>query len=132
MLGLRYTYKSCARRNTTFTFLDQFYNVPFHYEALHFGRSSLAPSRRRGRAVRLVDRFGFSWLVAVSLRRPPIMRFGFPWISLDSLVRIEAYQWVTRHQTGTDFRGAFRGVERAGTGAGASCGLGLAEGKDCS
>lgn len=42
MLGLRYTYKSCARRNTTFTFLDQFYNVPFHYEALHFGRSSLA------------------------------------------------------------------------------------------
>jgi hypothetical protein len=33
---------------------------------------------------------------AVSLRKPPIMRVGFPWISLDSLVRIETYQWVTR------------------------------------
>jgi hypothetical protein len=27
------------------------------------------------------------------------MRVGFPWISLDSLVRIVTYQWVTR-----DFR----------------------------
>jgi hypothetical protein len=32
----------------------------------------------------------------VSLRKPPIMRVGFPWISLDSLVRIETLQWVTR------------------------------------
>src|SRR5580704_11294791 len=24
-------------------------------------------------------------------------RLGFPWISLDSLVRIETFQWVTRH-----------------------------------
>jgi hypothetical protein len=24
------------------------------------------------------------------------MRVGFPWISLDSLVRIETYQWVAR------------------------------------
>jgi hypothetical protein len=24
------------------------------------------------------------------------MRVGFPWISLDSLDRIETYQWVTR------------------------------------
>jgi hypothetical protein len=52
-------------------------------------------------------RFGFSWLVAVSLRRPAIMSVGFPWISLDSLVRIETYQWVTRHKARKFFLGAF-------------------------
>src|ERR1700722_5110664 len=28
------------------------------------------------------------------------MRVGFPWISLDSLVRIETFQWVTRDRHG--------------------------------
>jgi hypothetical protein len=55
----------------------------------------LAPSRQRPRD-RRGRSFGFSWRVAVSLRRPLITRVGFPWISLDSLVRIETYQWVTR------------------------------------
>ena len=27
-----------------------------------------------------VDPFGFSWRMAVSLRRPAVMRVGFPWI----------------------------------------------------
>jgi hypothetical protein len=31
-----------------------------------------------------------------SVRKPLFMRVGFPWISLDSLVRIETYQWVAR------------------------------------
>ena len=51
--------------------------------------------------------FGFSWLLAVSLRIPPIMRVGFPWISLDSLVRIETYQWVTRTKRAKIFLSAF-------------------------
>jgi hypothetical protein len=37
--------------------------------------------------------------VAVFLRKPQLLNVGFPWISLDSLVRNEPYQWVTR-----DFR----------------------------
>src|ERR1700728_3876783 len=41
-------------------------------------------------------RFGFSWPVAVSLRKPPSTGVGKAGISLDSLVRIETYQWVTR------------------------------------
>ena len=53
-----------------------------------FGRSDLAPSSPWGCDVGPVYLFGFSWAVAVSLRKPPIMRVGFPWISLDSLVRI--------------------------------------------
>src|ERR1700733_11826779 len=48
------------------------------------------------------DRFGFSWLAAIPLRKPRPMTVGFVWISLDSLVRIETYQWVTR-----DFRWKF-------------------------
>jgi hypothetical protein len=66
----------------------------------------------------LIDPFGFSWLVAVSLRRPPIMRVGFPWISLDFLVRIETYQWVARHEARTIFIAPFRAVSSAGTVAG--------------
>ena len=60
-----------------------------------------------GRDVGPVDPFGFSWFVAVSLRRPPTMRVGFPWISLDSLVRNETFQWVTRIKAGKVFLGAF-------------------------
>jgi hypothetical protein len=50
-----------------------------------------------------VDPFGFSWTLAVSLRRPPIIRLGLSWISLDSSVRIESYQWVTGFLAGTTF-----------------------------
>ena len=44
----------------------------------------------------LVAQFGFSWLVAVLLRKPSILAVGKAWISLDSLVRNQTYQWVTR------------------------------------
>jgi hypothetical protein len=40
-------------------------------------------------------RFGFSWMAAVSPRKPPFDPIGFPWICLDSLVRIVTFQWVT-------------------------------------
>src|SRR6476619_5097434 len=33
-----------------------------------------------GRDVGPVDPFGFSWLVALSLRKPPLTSLGFPWI----------------------------------------------------
>jgi hypothetical protein len=67
--------------------------------------------RRRARDVGPVDPFGFSWRVAVSLRKPPFMSLGFPWISLDSLVRIETYQWVTRLLAGRIFLAPFSGEE---------------------
>ena len=53
----------------------------------------------RARTLARSSRFGFSWLAAISLRKPRLLTVGFPWISLDSLVRIETYQRVTR-----DFR----------------------------
>jgi hypothetical protein len=43
-----------------------------------------------------IDPFGFSWPVAVSRQKPSILGVGFVWISLDSLVRIMTFQWVTR------------------------------------
>jgi hypothetical protein len=78
----------------------------------------------------LLERFAFGWnrfgsfsvagcpfslidpiLVFLERRRfaakPPIMRVGFPWISLDSLVRIETFQWVTRIKAETFFPTAF-------------------------
>jgi hypothetical protein len=62
--------------------------------------------------------------------KAPFMRVGFPWISLDSLVRIETFQWVTRLEAGKLFSRAFSLTLRgAGTGA---CGRGHAEGQDCS
>jgi hypothetical protein len=40
------------------------------------------------------------------------MSVGLSWISLDSLVRIKTYQWVTRHQASKSFsRRFFRGIE---------------------
>jgi hypothetical protein len=51
--------------------------------------------------------FGFSWRAAVSLPRPPLMRLGFSWISLDSLVRIEPFQRVTRLVAGEIFLAPF-------------------------
>src|SRR5579863_3514126 len=35
-----------------------------------------------------------SWAAALSARNALFRPIGFPWISLDSLVRIETYQWV--------------------------------------
>jgi DNA-binding transcriptional LysR family regulator len=39
--------------------------------------------------------------------KAPLTRVGFPWISLDSLVRSETYQWVTRKKRRKFFLGAF-------------------------
>src|ERR1700727_2490323 len=52
-----------------------------------------------GSAVSSVNPFGFSWPRAVSPQKAQIRTVGLSWISLDSLVRIEPFQWVTR-----DFR----------------------------
>jgi hypothetical protein len=60
-----------------------------------------APSRRPPRR-RLSTWFGFSWNGPFCLRKPQLLGVGFPWISLDSLVRNDRYQWVTR-----DFRPKF-------------------------
>jgi hypothetical protein len=40
------------------------------------------------------------------------------WISLDSLVRIETFQWVARHEARKLFLGALRAVSSAGMVAG--------------
>jgi hypothetical protein len=51
--------------------------------------------------------------------KTPIYGVGFPWISLDSLVRIETYQWVTRDKSEKVFRIGFSVMlGSAGTGAG--------------
>ena len=81
------------------------------------------PLPQRARDIGPVAPFGFSWLRAVSLRRPPLMRVGFPWISLDCLVRIETYQWVTRFLAGRIFRALFPGVERHRNGEPAAEGM---------
>ncbi len=39
--------------------------------------------------------------------KPKFMAIGFPWISLDSLVRIKTYQWVTREKRSEDFSRRF-------------------------
>jgi hypothetical protein len=51
--------------------------------------------------------FGFSWKVTVLAAKPTVTGIGFPWISLDSLVRIETYQWVTRIKAEKFFPTAF-------------------------
>jgi hypothetical protein len=48
----------------------------------------------------------------------PKTRVGFPWISLDSLVRIETFQWVTRYTLRKKFRAPLALRQRGGTGAG--------------
>jgi hypothetical protein len=40
------------------------------------------------------------------------MRVGFPWISLDSLVRIKTFQWVTRLEARKVLPHAFARGER--------------------
>ena len=72
---------------------------------LAFGRSRPCSVSAAGRKVRQT-RFGFSWRLAVLLRNLPIMPIGFSWISLDSLVRIETFQWVTRDSLGVIFSSA--------------------------
>jgi hypothetical protein len=57
--------------------------------------------------------FGFSWILPVSRRTPSILGVGFPWISLDSLVRIETYQWVARDFRSKKFRATFLSVTAA-------------------
>src|SRR5271154_6885330 len=62
--------------------------------------------------------------------KAPLMRVGLSWISLDSLVRIETFQWVTWLEAGKLFSPPFfTGVRSAGTGA---CGRGHAEAQDYS
>jgi hypothetical protein len=61
--------------------------------------------------------------------KTPIMPIGFSWISLDSLVRIETFQWVMLDFRDKDFRGAFPRVERAGQ---EPNGLGYTEEQNCS
>jgi hypothetical protein len=77
-----------------------------------FGWSRFGSFWAAGGVLGPVDPFGFSWLLAVSLRRPPLMSLGLSWISLDSLVRIETFQWVTQLEAGKLFFSRFfRGVE---------------------
>jgi hypothetical protein len=55
------------------------------------------------------------------------MAIGFAWISLDSLVRIESFQWVARDFPGRIFLGPFPGVRSAGNGSRRSGPCGCAE-----
>ena len=57
---------------------------------------------------RPVDPFGLSWRMAVSPRKAPLKRVGKVWISLDSLVRNEPFQWVTRDFRRKKIRAPFR------------------------
>jgi hypothetical protein len=53
------------------------------------------------RGVVQLTRFGFSWLVAVSLRKPPIMRLdflGFPWILSSESRLINGLQEIFRRR----------------------------------
>jgi hypothetical protein len=43
-------------------------------------------------------KFGFSWVVAVSLRKPPIMGVGFPWILSSELRLFNALRGKTREK----------------------------------
>jgi hypothetical protein len=71
-------------------------------------------------------RFGFSWRIAVLLRKPQVFGVVFPWISLDSLVRIETYQWVTRKNLRKIFPRAFVVAKDPST---AAHDLGMAKGR---
>ena len=62
--------------------------------------------------------FGISWLVAVSLRKPPIMRFdflGFPWILSSESRLFNGLRWILREE---NFSRPFAARQRAGAGAG--------------
>ena len=58
--------------------------------ALPLDGVGLAPSRQPAATLVRSIRFGFSWPLAISLRRPLLMSVGLSWISLDSLVNSKA------------------------------------------
>jgi hypothetical protein len=58
------------------------------------------------------------------------MGVGLSWISLDSLVRIEAFQWVMQREAGKLFSQPFSLALRGATTS--ECGLGHAEAPDSS
>ena len=84
--------------------------------AVRIWTESADPFRRRAATFVRIDPFGFSWRQTVSPRKPSNMPIGFPWISLDSLVRIETYQWFTRHPRDSFFHSASSLASGAGTG----------------
>ena len=61
-----------------------------------FGWSRFGSFSAAGRDVGPVDPFWVFLALAISLRRPLLMSVGLSWISLDSLVRIYTFQWLTR------------------------------------
>ena len=68
------------------------------------------PEEMRAVSGRLGGRTGSVWDFLARgcfALKTQIKRVGFPWISLDSLVRIETYQWVTRDFRSKVFRAAF-------------------------
>jgi hypothetical protein len=71
-------------------------------------------------AVRLrpIDPFWVFSALAVSSRKSPNTPIGFAWISLDSLVRIETYQWVTMDFRKGIFLSPFPKMNKDGMGDG--------------
>jgi hypothetical protein len=72
------------------------------------------------------------WVFSGSRRfaaKTPEYELGFPWISLESLVRIETYQWVTRDFQKKNFPPAFPSRKRRRNGGPK---IWHAEGIDCS
>jgi hypothetical protein len=71
-------------------------------------------------AVRLrpIDPFWVFSALAVSSRKSPNTPIGFAWISLDSLVRIETYQWVTMDFRKGIFLSPFPKMSKDGMGDG--------------
>ena len=96
------------------------------WSASRLDGAGLAPSRRRARHSVRSTGFGFSWPPAVSLLKPPILGVGFPWISLDSLVQIGTFQWVTRNNREEFFHPLFRRERAVET---ASPRFGMAKGR---
>jgi hypothetical protein len=79
--------------------------------------TGLSLPRQRTQRRSRIGPFGFSWPSAVSSQKPPIIGVGFVWISLDSLVRIETYQWVTQDKPQKFFSLAFSAAAAAPQGA---------------
>jgi hypothetical protein len=82
------------------------------------GRAMPAPTREGGCAngidsTRMQKALAASRSIWVFLEpgrlrtKPPVLGVGLSWISLDSLVRIETFQWVTRDLSRFFFRYAF-------------------------
>ena len=88
--------------------------------------SDRRPSRQRGGSV---WNFLARGCFAVKI---PEKGVGFPWISLDSLVRIETYQWVTRDKRCKIFSCPFCPFGIRSTGKEAGRRRGYAEAQKCS